>query len=85
MKPTAVIAALVLALATPAVAQPLARPTLSEPPDRDFRSPPAIACPDQQMIDEVTAMHRLGDREGEWLTGRSYGCGPIVLPPPFER
>lgn len=37
--------------------------------------------------DEVEAMRRLGDREGEAITARSYGCGPIIRPRrgPFER
>lgn len=32
-------------------------------------------------------MHRLGDREGEAITRRSYGCGPVIRAPrgPFER
>ena len=32
-------------------------------------------------------MRRLGDREGEAITARSYGCGPIIRPRrgPFER
>jgi len=80
MKPTAIIAALVVVLATPAAAQPL------EPPnDRDrtrdyFISPPSVACPDQQTLDEVKALRRLGDRETEAITRRSYGCGPLVMP-----
>jgi hypothetical protein len=23
-------------------------------------------------------MRHLGDREGEFITGRSYGCGPVI-------
>jgi hypothetical protein len=44
-------------------------------------------CADQQTIDELTAMRRLGDREDEAITRRSYGCGPVIRPRPgpFER
>lgn len=86
----AVAALLLLALmAVSAVAQPLEQPS-----DRDLArerfhdiAPPSVACPDQQTLDEVEAMRRLGDREGEAITRRSYGCGPMLLrrPGPFER
>ena len=31
---------------------------------------PSIACPDQQTLDEVEALRRLGDRETEVITRR---------------
>ena len=67
-------------------AEPLAPPRHDRDPYRDL-APPAIACPDQQTIDEVEAMRRLGDREGEAITRRSFGCEPILRPRPgpFER
>jgi hypothetical protein len=90
MKLATIIAiVLLVVLATPAAAQPLESPN-----DRDhFRdryhdlAPPSVACPDQQTLDEVEAMRRLGDREGEAITRRSYGCGPVLRPRPgpFER
>lgn len=43
---------------------------------------PSVACPDQQTLDEVEAMRRMGDREGAAITRRSYGCGPILRPRP---
>ena len=77
--------ALFLALATPAAA--LDRP--SEPQRDPFRdlAPPSVACPDRQTLDEVEALRRLGDREGEAITRRSFGCGPVLRPrpAPFER
>jgi hypothetical protein len=88
VKFASIIAALVAALATPAAAESLDRPTLSEPRPflRDL-APPSVACPDAQTITEVEAMRRLGDRESEWITQRSYGCGPPLRPRPgpFER
>jgi hypothetical protein len=71
---TFALAFVMAALATAAAAQPL------EPPsDRDlardhFRdiAPPSVACPDQQALDEVDAMRRLGDRESEAITRRSW-------------
>jgi hypothetical protein len=33
----------------------------------------SVACPDQQTLDEVEALRRLGDRETEAITRRSYG------------
>jgi hypothetical protein len=52
------------------------------PSNRDI-----IVCPDAQTTEEMLAMRRLGDREGEFITGRSYGCGPVLRPKPgpFER
>jgi hypothetical protein len=88
MKFASIIAALAAALATPAAAQSLERQHyLDREQVLDLLRPPAIACPDQQTIDEVEAMRRLGDREGEFITGRSYGCGPVIRlrPGPFER
>jgi len=79
---------LLVVLATSAAAQPL------PPTDRDlardrFRdlAPPSVACPDQQTLDEVEALRRLGDREAEAITRRSYGCGPVPRRRlgPFER
>ena len=66
-------------------AEPLERPRYHDP-YRDIR-PPNVACPDQQTIDEVEALRRLGDRETEAITRRSYGCGPVLRrrPGPFER
>jgi len=68
-----------------AVAEPLERPPIRDP-FRDL-APPSVACPDQQTIDEVDALRRLGDRETEAITRRSYGCGPVLRPRPgpFER
>src|SRR5262245_32775098 len=40
----------------------------------------SVAFPDQQTLDEVKALRRLGDRETEAITRRSYGCGPLVMP-----
>jgi hypothetical protein len=65
--------------------EPLERPRYHDP-YRDIR-PPNVACPDQQTLDEVEAMRRMGDREGEAITRRSYGCVPVLRsrPGPFER
>ena len=48
---------------------------------------PSVACPDQQTLDEIEALRRMGDRETEAITSRSYGCGPVLRPRPgpFER
>jgi len=80
----AAIAALILVVVS-AVAQPLEPPRYPDP-YRDL-TPPSVACPDQQTIDEVEALRRLGDRETEAITRRSYGCGPVLRrrPGPFER
>jgi hypothetical protein len=51
-------------------AEPLERPRYHDP-YRDIR-PPNVACPNQQTIDEVEALRRLGDREGEAI---SQSCG----------
>jgi hypothetical protein len=79
---------LFLVVAVPAAAQPLERQHYLDR-DRvlDLLEPPSVACPDQQTIDEVEAMRRLGDREAEAITRRSYGCGPVLRPRPgpFER
>ena len=80
---------LFLAVATPAVAQPLEPPNERDHARDHFRdlAPPSMACPDQQTLDEVEALRRLGDREVEAITRRSYGCGPLLRrrPGPFER
>jgi hypothetical protein len=34
---------------------------------------------------KMTAMRRIGDREGEWITGRSYGCGSVLFRRPEAR
>src|SRR5262249_18394851 len=72
---------LLVVLATSAAAQPL------PPTDRDlardrFRdlAPPSVACPDQQTLDEVEALRRLGDREAKPTPGRSPGGGPAPRP-----
>ena len=66
-------------------AEPLERPRYHNP-YRDIR-PPNVACPDQQTLDEVETLRRLGDHETETITRRSYGCGPVLRrrPGPFER
>jgi hypothetical protein len=71
--------------ATTAMAQPLDRPRYPDP-YHDL-APPSVACPDQQTLDEVEALRRMGDREGEAITRRSYGCGPVLRrrPGPFEK
>ena len=87
MKST-VLVALLAAIASPATAQPLERQHyLDRERVLDLLQPPSVACPDQQTLDEVEVMRRLGDREGEAITRRSYGCGPVLRPPPgpFER
>jgi len=53
----------VMTWVTYARGEPLERPRDLDP-YRDIR-PPVVACPDQQTIDEMTAMRRLGDREGD--------------------
>jgi hypothetical protein len=68
-------------LATAALAEPLERQRyLDRKRVLDLLQSPAIA--DQQTIDEVEAMRHLDDREGEFITGRSYGCGPVLRPRP---
>jgi hypothetical protein len=84
----AIAALLLVVMAVSAVAQP--QPPTDRDHERDqFRdlAPPSVACPDQQTIDEVEALRRLGDREAEAITRRSYGCGPVLRPRPgpFER
>jgi hypothetical protein len=88
-RPRRWLLALFLTLAaTPAAAQPLEPPNEREHA-REWRfiEPPSVACPDQQTIDEVETLRRLGDREAEAITRRSYGCGPVLRPRPgpFER
>ena len=82
------LVALLAAIAVPAAAQPLERQHYLEREHvLDVLQPPSVACPDQQTLDEVEALRRLGDREGEAITRRSYGCGPVLRPRPgpFER
>jgi len=87
MKFASIIAALAAVLATPAAAQLERQHYLDRERVLDLLRSPSVACPDQQTLDEVESMRRLGDREGEAITARSYGCGPIIRPRrgPFER
>jgi len=80
---------LLAVIATSSAAQPLVPPDDRDRARDHFRdlAPPSVACPDQQTLDEVEALRRLGDRETEAITRRSYGCGPVLRrrPRPFER
>jgi len=58
------VLALLMAIATPALAQPLDRPT--------------FVCADQQAAETAAALARLGDREALAIHSRSYGCVLIV-------
>jgi len=41
-------------------------------------APPSVACPDQQTLDEVEALRRLGDRE-DVVCGSERGCRAIAI------